>query len=190
MTTPSHAPGTVDVVVTNVDGQNGVAIGAYTFAAPESFDVNGDWRGVSYAGDYDEPFEFTVVNGAVVSMTCSTSGLVSLSPPAPITHGEFLFKGEDGLAVSGRILAPTEAKGLVNIGPDGNVPPMRRSGMARHQEIVLRPCHAERPSRESTTRSTRLASRLLPSQSTCSYLTGAPGILGDAGKQRGAKPLG
>ena len=33
VTTPSHAPGSVDVVVTNVDGQNGVAIGAYTFAA-------------------------------------------------------------------------------------------------------------------------------------------------------------
>jgi IPT/TIG domain len=49
VTTPSHAPGSVDVVVTNVDGQNGVAIGAYTFAAPESFDVNGDWRGGSFA---------------------------------------------------------------------------------------------------------------------------------------------
>ena len=66
MTTPSHAPGSVDVVVTNVDGQNAVAIGAYTFAAPESFDVNGNWRGVSFVGDSDEPFTFTVVNGAVV----------------------------------------------------------------------------------------------------------------------------
>ncbi len=80
------------------------------------FDVNGGWRGVSFSGDYDEPFEFTVVNGAVVSMTCSTSGLVTLSPPAPITHGEFLFRGEDGVAISGRILAPTEAKGLVSVG--------------------------------------------------------------------------
>jgi hypothetical protein len=61
VTTPSHAPGSVDVVVTNVDGQNGVAIGAYTFAAPGSFDVNGNWRGVSCAGEDDEPFEFTVV---------------------------------------------------------------------------------------------------------------------------------
>ena len=89
VTTPSHAPGSVDVVVTNVDGQNAVAIGAYTFAAPESFDVVGNWRGVSFAGDYDEPFTFTVVNGAVVDLTCSTSGLVRLSPPAPIIHGEF-----------------------------------------------------------------------------------------------------
>ena len=91
VTTPSHVPGSVDIVVTNADGQNAVGTGAYTFAAPESFDVNGNWRGISFVGDYDEPFAFTVENGAVVSITCSTSGLMRLSPPAPITHGEFLF---------------------------------------------------------------------------------------------------
>jgi IPT/TIG domain len=116
VTTPSHEPGSVDVMVTNVDGQNAVAIGAYTFAAPESFDVNGNWRGVSFAGDYDEPFTFTVVNGAVASITCAMSGLVRLSPPAPIIHGEFSFAEENIVAVSGRILAPNEAKGVVNIG--------------------------------------------------------------------------
>ena len=121
VTTPSHAPGSVDIVVTNVDGQNAVAIGAYTFAAPGSFDVNGHWQGISFAGDYDEPFTFTVENGAVVSITCSTSGLVRLSPPAPVMRGEFLFRGEDGVAVSGTILAPSEAKGVVNVGPVSNV---------------------------------------------------------------------
>ena len=45
VTTPSHAPGLVDIVVTNVDGQNAVAIDAYTFAAPEFFDVNGQPSG-------------------------------------------------------------------------------------------------------------------------------------------------
>jgi hypothetical protein len=123
VTTPSHAPGSVDVVVTNVDGQNAVAIGAYTFAAPESFDVNGNWRGVFFAGDYDEPLTFTVVNGAVVDFTCSTSGLVRLSPPVPIVHGEFSSRGEDGVAISGTILAPNEAMGVVNVGPVGNVRP-------------------------------------------------------------------
>jgi hypothetical protein len=128
VTTPSHAPGSVDVVVTNVDGQNAVAIGAYTFAAPESFDVNGNWRGASLAGDSDEPFTFTVVNGAVVSMTCSTSELVRLSPPAPITDGEFLFREEDGVGISGRILAPTEAVGVVNVGPLANGRPCFGAG--------------------------------------------------------------
>jgi hypothetical protein len=123
VTTPSHAPGSVDVVVTNVDGQNAVAIGAYTFAAPESFDVNGNWRGVSFAGEDDEPFEFTVANGAVVDITCSTSGLVRLSTPAPVIHGEFSFRGEDGVAISGRILAPNEATGVVNVAPVVNVRP-------------------------------------------------------------------
>jgi IPT/TIG domain len=123
VTTPSHEPGLVDVVVTNVDGQSGVAIGAYTFAAPESFDVNGNWRGVSFAGDFDEPFKFTVVNGWVVSITCATSGLVMLSPPAPIIHGEFSFGEEDGIAISGTIVAPNEAKGVVNVDPVGSVRP-------------------------------------------------------------------
>ena len=115
--TPSHAAGPVDIVVTNVDGQHAVAIGAYTFAAPESFDANGSWRGVSFAGDDDEPFTFVVENGAVVSITCSTSGLVRLSPPASIVRGEFLFRRSGGVVVSGRILAPNEAVGAVNVDP-------------------------------------------------------------------------
>ena len=134
VTTPSHAAGPVDVVVTNVDGQNAVAIGAYTFAAPESFDANGHWRGSSFAGDDDEPFTFTVVNGAVVDFTCATSGLVRLSPPAPIIHGEFSFGGEDGVAISGRILAPNEAMGGVNVGPVGNVRPCVGAGWHANKE--------------------------------------------------------
>src|SRR6185436_16195397 len=124
VTAPSHAPGSVDVVVTNADGQNAVATGAYTFAAPESFDVEGDWEGVSYFGDYDYPFAFTVVNGAVVSMKCQASGLVRLSPPAPIVHGAFSFIEENIVAISGRILAPNEAMGVVSLGAiDGIVGP-------------------------------------------------------------------
>ena len=113
VTTPSNLPGSVDIVVTNADGQNAVAIGAYTFAAPESFAVNGNWQGISFVGDYDEPFTFTVENGAVVSVTCGTSGMIRLSPRAPITDGEFLFVGE--VAVSGRIVAPDEARGYVTV---------------------------------------------------------------------------
>ena len=102
VTSPGRGISAAHLVVTNVDGQNAVATGAHTFAAPDSFEVNGSWQGVSFAGDYDEPFTFTVENGSVVSITCSTSGLMRLSPPAPIIHGEFLFIGEDGVAVSGR----------------------------------------------------------------------------------------
>lgn len=115
--TPSHAAGSADVTVTNTDGRTALAINAYTFALPESFDVNGNWEGPAFSGDYDEPLTFTVVNGAVVSISCWTPSVVALSPPAPITHGEFSFRDEDGVAISGTILAPNEAEGFVNVGP-------------------------------------------------------------------------
>jgi len=118
VTAPSHAPGTVDVLVTNVDGQTAVASGAYTFAVPDSFQVNGDWRGGSFAGDDDEVFTFTVENGAVVGITCSTASL-RLSPPASIINGEFSFEG-DGVDLSGTILAPNEAMGVVNVSAIGS----------------------------------------------------------------------
>jgi hypothetical protein len=90
---------------------------AYTFALPESFDVNGNWEGPAFSGDYDEPLTFTVKNGAIVTISCWTSGVVALSPPATITHGEFSFRDEDGMAISGTILAPNESEGFVNVGP-------------------------------------------------------------------------
>jgi hypothetical protein len=58
-----------------------------------------------------------------VDITCSTSGLVTLSPPAPIIRGEFSFAGEDGVTVSGRIVAPNEAMGVVNVRLVGNIRP-------------------------------------------------------------------
>jgi hypothetical protein len=57
--TPTHAAGSVDVTVTNPDGRSALATNAYTFAPPEYFDVNGNWKGPAFSGDYDEPFTFT-----------------------------------------------------------------------------------------------------------------------------------
>ena len=111
---PSHAPGTVNIQVTNPDHQTDMAIGAYTFALPGSFDVDGEWNGGAITGH--EPFAFTVVNRSVVSVSCWGSGTVMLSPPAPIRDGEFSFSGEDGVAISGTIVSPVEAKGLVTLG--------------------------------------------------------------------------
>jgi hypothetical protein len=112
------------VTVTNPDGRSALATNAYTFASPEYFDVNGNWKGPAFSGDYDEPFTFTVVNGAVVSISARTSGVVALSSPVPITHGEFSFRYEDGVAVSGRILAPNEVQGL-----SGSAHASTRTGM-------------------------------------------------------------
>ena len=109
---PSHAAGSVDVTVTNPDGRTAVAMKAYTFAPPESFDANGNWQGRASSGETDdEPFTFTVLNGAVVSISCWTAGVVALSPPAPITHGAFSFSDEDGVACRARSWPRTRRRG-------------------------------------------------------------------------------
>ena len=112
---PSHAQGAVDIVITNPDRQTAVASEAYTFAAPDSFDVDGEWSGGAITGH--EPFTLQVVNRSVVSISCWTSGTVMLSPPAPITDGEFSYSGHDGVVISGTIVSPLEAKGAVTAGP-------------------------------------------------------------------------
>ena len=110
LTTPAYASGTVDVSVTNRDRKTAVAANACTFAAPETFAVDGDWEGV--AGH--ENFELRIVGGAIVSLACWTSGAIAVSPPARITGGEFSFS-RIGISLSGRIVAPTEAIGFVTV---------------------------------------------------------------------------
>jgi IPT/TIG domain len=43
-TSPAHAPGTVDVVVTNTDSQNGTLSNGYTYSAPETVIVSDDFN--------------------------------------------------------------------------------------------------------------------------------------------------
>jgi IPT/TIG domain len=111
-TTPNHPAGTVDVSVTNPDGQTARVVAAYTFAPPETFEANGDWTGG--AGDYE--FSLRIDNNAVVSVDCWSSGAVVLSPPAPVRDGEFSF-ADHLVTISGAIVAPNEAKGRVTAGP-------------------------------------------------------------------------
>ena len=106
--------GTVDVVVINPDRQTGTLSGGYTYAPPESFDPNGIWEGGAITGH--EHFAFTVRNDLVVSVSCADSGVVALSPPAPVSQGTFSFAGEDGTAFSGKIVSPAEAIGTVSLG--------------------------------------------------------------------------
>jgi hypothetical protein len=61
---------------------------------------------------------------------------VRLSPPAPIIRGEFSFAGEDSVTVSGRILAPNEATGVVNVRLVGNVRPCVGAAWHATKEIV------------------------------------------------------
>jgi hypothetical protein len=113
---PAHAAGSVDVVVTNPDGQAGRLAGGYTYAIPESFEANGIWEGGADS-NYGTPLRFSVQNDALVSISCGVSGTVTLSPPPPISHGEFSFVGPDGATVSGRIVSPNWALGKINMSP-------------------------------------------------------------------------
>ena len=62
--TQAHAAGTVDVVVTNPDGQIARLNSAYTFVPQQSFDFNGDWAGFGNNGQ-DSGIRFSIQNGKV-----------------------------------------------------------------------------------------------------------------------------
>jgi hypothetical protein len=113
---PAHAFGRVDVVVTNPDGQAGRLAGGYTYAVPESFEVNGNWEGGADS-NYGTPFRFTVQNDTLTNISCGVSGTLTLSPPPSLSHGEFSFVGPDGASVSGRIVSPNSAFGQINMSP-------------------------------------------------------------------------
>lgn len=113
---PAHAAGTVDVVVTNPGGQADTLSGGYTYASPLSFDFNGNWEGTA-GPELDTVMRFTVQNNALASVSCGTSGTLTFSPPPSVSNGEFSFFGNDGVGVSGRIVAASDAVGTINIAP-------------------------------------------------------------------------
>jgi hypothetical protein len=115
-TTPAHAPGTVDVVVTIPGGQSGRLTGGYTYASPQSFDFNGNWEGVAGA-EYDTEMRFSIHNNMLISVSCGTSATLTFSPPPSVSNGEFSFLGNDGVGISGRIVSAVSAVGTINIAP-------------------------------------------------------------------------
>jgi hypothetical protein len=114
--TPAHAAGTVDVVVTNPGRQADRLAGGYIYASPQSFDFNGNWAGGA-GSEYDIEIRFTIQNNVLVNASCGTSGTVTFSPPPSVSNGEFSFLGNDGLAISGRIVSASNAIGTINLAP-------------------------------------------------------------------------
>lgn len=112
----SHAAGKVDVIVTNPDGQTTTLAGGYSYALPESFDFNGNWEGGA-GSEQTIPLRFTIRNNLLIDISCGASGPVAVSTPPVVANGQFSFSGENGTALSGRILAPSFARGTVNIPP-------------------------------------------------------------------------
>jgi hypothetical protein len=121
VSTSAHAAGSVDVVVTNRDGQTATAPGGFTYAPPESFQVNGNWEGGADS-NYETLLRFTIQNDALTSVSCGTSATVTFSSPLPIIRGKFSVGGDDGTSISGRFLNPNNAIGMISIPSCVNYP--------------------------------------------------------------------
>jgi hypothetical protein len=114
--TTAHSAGTVDVVVTNPGGLFTRLTGAYTFAPPDSFDVNGEW--VAHAGaEYETDMRFTIRNDTLVSVSCGGSAALTVSLAPAVRNGDFSFVGDSGLAISGTLVSPVNAVGTIKV-PD------------------------------------------------------------------------
>jgi hypothetical protein len=115
-TTPPHAAGPVDLVLTNPGGEVRLPR-AFTYAPPETFNFNGTWKGWA-DGPPDSLIEmsFTIANNALVSVSCG-SATVIVSPPAPVSGGEFSFVGAAGPTLKGRMLSPLTAVGEIHALP-------------------------------------------------------------------------
>ena len=113
---PAHAAGTVDVIVTNPDGKTTTLAGAYTYAPPDSFDLNGIWKGgADPFSDYTLPLTVTIQNNELVSFSCGSSETITLSPRPQVGNGEFRFVDADGVSIGGRILSTLQLEGMVNV---------------------------------------------------------------------------
>ncbi len=116
--TPAHAAGTVDVVVSGLNGQSVTLANAFTYASPGTFDFNGGWLGFGNNGQ-DNSIQFDIRNDMLLSVSCdgivSDSVTVTLSPPQPVTNSEFSFAG-DGVTFTGRIVSPSTATGTIRLG--------------------------------------------------------------------------
>jgi hypothetical protein len=107
-----HAPGTVDVIVTNPGGLSATLRRGYTYAAPESFDPNGEWIGHADAhNDYLTDMRFTIRGNQLVTVSCGTP--VTMPVTVSVEGGKFSFAGEDFLAMTGSLTATTAAVGQV-----------------------------------------------------------------------------
>ena len=115
--TPAHAAGSVDVTVTNPDGQSDTLTGGYTYVEPSSLDFNGDWEG--YGTEGETSLRFTIRNNALTAISCGLSSdaaptlMLGLSPPPPVSTGTVTFSGSEGV-FAGRIVTATSASGTLS----------------------------------------------------------------------------
>ena len=110
--TPAHAVGTVDLVVSNPDGQSHRVEAGYTYASPDSFDPNGVWSGYTLHGS-DTWVEFVIRGNRLVSASCTYDTKIPFTfAELPNVHdGQFSVVADGGATISGRIVSASEMAG-------------------------------------------------------------------------------
>lgn len=109
----AHAEGPVDVTVTNPGGLAATLVRGYTYAAPSSFDANGDWLAHADArNDYVTEMRFTISGDRLTSLSCGTPA--TMPTALPMHDGVFSFTGAGGLAMTGTLTSTTTAHGQVS----------------------------------------------------------------------------
>lgn len=121
VTTPQHAAGAVDVVVSLPGGESSTRAAGFTYAPPQSFNFNGTWVGYALAHPpigaqvrplhSDMDMRLTVENNMVTSFTCGGSDVAFT--PARVSNGEFSLAAEF-IPITGRIVAANEAIGTIS----------------------------------------------------------------------------
>jgi hypothetical protein len=115
---PAHAAGSVDLIVTNPDGQAQRLVSGYTYAPQESFDPDGVWSGFSVNGT-DTLVEFVIRDRRLVSAACAYDVRVPFAVPdfPAVESGEFSVRAEGGATISGRIVSASELVGVISLPP-------------------------------------------------------------------------
>ena len=119
LSTPAHAAGTVDVVISGQNRQGVTLTNAFTYASPQTFDFNGRWSGFGRNGQ-DNLIRFTIQDNMLLTVSCDSfttdpDTVVTFAPPRPVMNGEFSFDA-GGVNFSGRIVSSENATGTIRLG--------------------------------------------------------------------------
>ena len=118
--TPEHMAGTVVVAVSDLNGRTVATSQTFTYAAPDTFDFNGNWSGFGNNGQ-DSLIRFTIRDNRLLTASCDSVYVdqagtdLTFTPPPPVTDSAFSYKGSDAI-FTGRIVGPAMATGTIRLG--------------------------------------------------------------------------
>ena len=120
LSTPAHAAGTVEVIVTNPDGRAGERCVHVRLARHIRFQ-----RGLARVGREPGSLEVCASRVDHSGQHCrqrlvrgrhdGPASSLTLDPPPVVANGEFSFAGSGGVSITGNILSPNSASGSINM---------------------------------------------------------------------------